>query len=120
MVVLKTVTCVMADEISRHQISRTSTQTLPKCAASLTCYSSDGLLAVTALELLHEGHQRVHAFLGERIVNGRTDPAHGAMPFQPVKSGHFRLLDERFLQFFARQPERDVHQRPAVLLPGSA
>ena len=43
--------------------------------------------AVSPLELPHEGDQRVHAFLGERVVDRRAHAADRAVALEPVETG---------------------------------
>src|SRR6266705_6294256 len=49
------------------------------------------VLSVASLEVLHEGDQRVDAFLREGVVDGGADAADRPMPLQPVepRSGRF-------------------------------
>src|SRR5207247_10122512 len=78
------------------------------------------VLSVASLEVLHEGDQRVYALLREGVVDGGADAADRPMPLQPVEPRSGRFLDESLLQVLAAHAERDVHQRPAALVRGSA
>ena len=54
--------------------------------------------AVSPLEFPHEGDQRVHAFLGERVVDRRAHAADRAVALEAVEPGCGRLLDELLLE----------------------
>src|SRR5919109_1611452 len=82
--------------------------------------STPSVLAVFTLEFPHELGECMDAFLRKRVVDRGTDAADRTMPLQAVETRGRRLLDELLLQFLAGQPERDIHQRAAVLLRRAA
>src|SRR5688572_22483428 len=106
-VVLKTATCVTRADANRHHASCRSTR---QPTTSL----------VTPFELLHEIREYGNPLFGECIVDGRAYPTHRPMPLEAVEPGRAGLLDELFLQVFARQTERHIHQGSAVFLRGAA
>ena len=69
---------------------------------------------VCSLELRHETHQRIDALFGERIVDGRPDPAHRPMALETIESSSCRVPDEPRFEFLGRQAEGDIHQGSAV------
>src|SRR5829696_1920462 len=71
-------------------------------------------LAVGALELAHELDERLDAFAREGVVDGGAYAADRAVAFEAVKARGRRLIRKLLLQLFARQPERDVHDRARV------
>src|SRR5687768_3901510 len=107
MVVLKTATCVTTAEVNRHQASCRSTRQPTTSSA-------------TPFEFLHEIDERVDACFRKGIVDRGANATDGSMSLQAIEPRCFGLLDELFLQLFARKPERHVHQRPAVLLRGAS
>src|SRR5579872_4208995 len=76
-------------------------------------------LPAVALEFPHERNERVDPLLREGVVNRRAHAADRAMTLQPVETRGRRLLDEGSFQILGAEPERDVHQRPAVLVGGA-
>src|SRR5688572_33120347 len=100
-VVLKTATCVTRADANRHHVSCRSTR-------------QPTTSPVTPFELLHEIREYGNPLFGECIVDGRANAAHGPVPLEAVEPCGAGFLDELFLQVFARQTERHVHQRPAV------
>src|SRR5688572_3351051 len=107
MVVLKTATCVTIADVNTHQASCRSTR-------------QPTTSSVAPFEVLHESCERVDPRFGEGIIDGCPDAADGSMPFEPVESDVFGLFDEPLFEIFARQPERHIHQRPAVFLRRAA
>ena len=77
-------------------------------------------LRLRAFELAHELHERLDALFGKRVVDRRAHAADRPMAFEAVEASGGGFLLECLFQLFARQPERDVHQRPAVLLRRAA
>src|SRR2546423_1369305 len=71
--------------------------------------------AVSLLEVAHEGHERVDAGFRERVIDRRAHAADRAVALEAVETCRGRFRHEHLLEIFARQPERHVHQRPAVL-----
>src|SRR5688572_3075144 len=106
-VVLNTATCVTRADAIRHQASCRSTRQPTTSPVAL-------------FEVLHESGERVDARFRERVVDRRADAADGSVPLEPIQPGLFGVLDELFLQLFIRQPERHIHQRPAVFLRSTA
>src|SRR5206468_9822444 len=97
-----TAICVTTADASRHSSSEISTRD----------YNPS---AVAPFEIAHERNQRVDTGFRERVIDRRAHAADGAMSLETVEPGRSRFPDEHLLQLFICEPERDVHQRPAVL-----
>src|ERR1041385_5729626 len=78
------------------------------------------LSSVAPLELLHELDERIDAGFREGVVERSPHPADRPVALEPVEAGRRGFLDEPVLDVFGREPERDVHQRSAVLVCRSA
>src|SRR5215831_5723474 len=77
-------------------------------------------LSVSSLELTHERHERVDTLFRERVVDRCTHPAHRAVSLQAVETRRSGCLYELLFELLAREPERDVHQRTALLVGRAA
>ena len=59
--------------------------------------------SVARSKVAHEVDQGLHAFERHRVVDRRTHAADRAMAFQREQAGCLRFLQERGVEFFARQ-----------------
>src|SRR5262249_21701643 len=77
------------------------------------------VLAAGSLELPHECNEGVDTGLWERVVDRSSHTTDGPVALEAVEARRRRFGDETLFEIFSRQPEGNVHHRPAFSLRGS-
>ena len=98
-----------------HGLIAQSLKSPPKTASSANMLEWHRPQALRLLEFLHEVHERVDAFDGHGVVDGRAHAAHRAMPFEIHEADLGRLGAEGLVEIGLGERERHVHPGARVL-----